>query len=156
MCTPQSLCEREQSMDLPYSKVERIDMLCFTENSLAVLVFSRGANLSTSSTLIFGENAKDRFSVWLFKIAKQYKEELLCLGISIEDIGSHSFRKGVASELCNTPGGPSPISVMLRAGWSLGPVQGRYIFSGAGGDQYVGRAAAGYRVSQMSYNFIRT
>ncbi|KAH9076305.1 hypothetical protein Ae201684P_012791 [Aphanomyces euteiches] len=64
-------------------------------------------------------------------------------GVSVKEVGTHSFRKGVASELSNNPGCPTPVSVHLRAGWTLGPVQGRYIFSGSGGDQFVGRAAAG-------------
>jgi hypothetical protein len=34
----------------------------------------------------------------------------------------------------------SAVAVYLRAGWSLGNVQDRYIFSGAGSDQVVGRA----------------
>ena len=68
---------------------------------------------------------------------------MLSLGITADEVGTHSFRKGVVSSLSNNPGGPANASVCLRAGWSLGPVQGRYIFSGPGGDQFVGRAAAG-------------
>ncbi|KAH9112692.1 hypothetical protein AeMF1_013012 [Aphanomyces euteiches] len=111
--------------------------------SMAVLVFSRGANLNSSTTLLFGANAKEKFSSWLLKTATKFKDELLCLGVSVKEVGTHSFRKGVASELSNSHGGPTPVSVHLRAGWTLGPVQGRYIFSGSGGDQFVGRAAAG-------------
>ena len=50
-------------------------------------------------------------------------------GTSSFEIGTPSFRKGVATF------GPSPISILLRAGWSLGPVTARYIFAGQGGDQ---------------------
>lgn len=39
--------------------------------------------------------------------------------------------------------GPNVASVYLRAGWSLGQVQDRYIFYGAGADQYCGRIACG-------------
>ncbi|ETV65067.1 hypothetical protein H257_18154 [Aphanomyces astaci] len=46
-------------------------------------------------------------------------------GVLVKDIGTHSFRKGVASELSNTPGGPEAVNVWLRAGWTLGTVQGR-------------------------------
>ncbi|OQR83456.1 hypothetical protein THRCLA_23146 [Thraustotheca clavata] len=52
------------------------------------------------------------------------------------DVGSHSFRKGVASFLSSCSGGPQAVSVWLRAGWNLGAVQGRYIFQGSGGDQF--------------------
>ncbi|KAF0747420.1 hypothetical protein AaE_007736, partial [Aphanomyces astaci] len=71
--------------------------------SLGVLLFTRGANLPGSPSLLFGYNAKERFSTWL------------------------RFAKAV--------------SIWLRAGWSLGSVQGQYIFEGSGGDQFVGRAA---------------
>ena len=50
-------------------------------------------------------------------------------GTSSFEIGTPSFRKGVATF------GPSPISIFLRAGWSLGAVTARYIFAGQGGDQ---------------------
>ena len=65
------------------------------------------------------------------------------MGPSATEVGTHSFRKGVASSVSGYPGGPQSVSVWLRAGWSLGSVQGRYIFEGSGGDQFVGRAAAG-------------
>lgn len=65
------------------------------------------------------------------------------MGLIIADIGTHSFRKGIATVLANKPGGHAAISIWLRAGWSLGSVQSRYIFEGAGGDQFVGRAATG-------------
>ncbi|KAF0726669.1 hypothetical protein Ae201684_015069 [Aphanomyces euteiches] len=119
--------------------------------SLAVLVFTRGAQRDDSSTLLFGPNAKERFSAWLSKICHGYKDEILGLGLSVDEIGTHSFRKGVASELSSNPGGPNPVSVYLRAGWTLGPVQGRYIFTGSGGDQFVGRAAAGLDVNTPQF-----
>ncbi|RLO04603.1 hypothetical protein DYB28_012043 [Aphanomyces astaci] len=51
--------------------------------------------------------------------------EMSTYGVLVKDIGTHSFRKGVASELSNTPGGPEAVNVWLRAGWTLGTVQGR-------------------------------
>ncbi|ETV73046.1 hypothetical protein H257_12083 [Aphanomyces astaci] len=112
---------------------------------LAVLVFTRGSRREGTSTLVFGANAKERFSAWLTKTCQVHRDEIVALGLSVEDLGTHSFRKGVATAITNTPGGPPMTSVWLRAGWSLGNVQGRYIFSGTGGDQFVGRCAAGIR-----------
>jgi hypothetical protein len=44
------------------------------------------------------------------------------------------------------------MSIWLRAGWSLGAVQqSRYIFEGAGGDQFVGRAAAGLNINCIDF-----
>ncbi|ETV83144.1 hypothetical protein H257_03947 [Aphanomyces astaci] len=69
----------------------------------------------------------------------------------VKDIGTHSFRKGVASELSNTPGGPEAVHVWLRAGRTLGSVQVRYIFASSGGGQFVGRAAAGHNMKDNEF-----
>lgn len=53
---------------------------------------------------------------------------LQALGNTSFEIGSHSFRKGVATFVAGCPAGPSPVNVFLRAGWSLGAVTSRYIF----------------------------
>ncbi|ETV89803.1 hypothetical protein H310_15367, partial [Aphanomyces invadans] len=110
--------------------------------SLAVLVFSKGSQRDIKSTLVFGSNAKERFSAWVVRTCEQHRDVIMGMGLSINDVGTHSFRKGVSTALSNTPGGPEAVAVWLRAGWSLGSVQKRYIFAGAGGDQHVGRAAA--------------
>lgn len=109
--------------------------------SLAVLVFSKGYERADSTRYLFGGNGRERFTKWLARTLAEKKEEIMALGLLIEELGSHSFRKGIASALANNPGGPEAMNIWLRAGWSLGPVQSRYIFQGAGGDQFVGRAA---------------
>ncbi|KAH9125297.1 hypothetical protein AeMF1_004059 [Aphanomyces euteiches] len=111
-----------------------------------ILVFTRGIQLEKSSRLVFDHNAKERFSSWLSKVCAGNQHRFEMLRLPIEDIGTHSFRKGVASELSNTPGGTPAVNVWLRAAWTLGSVQGRYIFAGDGGDQFVGRAATGLNV----------
>jgi hypothetical protein len=63
----------------------------------------------------------------------EYAQDLLSMGIMIIAIGTHSFRKGIATFLSSVPGGPSAIAIYLRAGWSLRAVQQRYIFEGEGG-----------------------
>lgn len=112
-------------------------------SSLAILVFTRGRPIKSTTPLVFGPDVKEKFAQWLKRTCKQYDDEMLSIGLSILDIGSHSFRKGVATALSNNPGGPQSVSIWLRAGWSLGNVQNRYIFVGSGGDQFVGRAATG-------------
>jgi len=47
--------------------------------------------------------------------------------VDVVEVGTHSFRKGVAEFLSGMVGGASPKSIYLRSGWSLGPVQSRYI-----------------------------
>eukprot|EP00960_Hanusia_phi_P004028 118256-Hanusia_phi.AAC.1 len=41
------------------------------------------------------------------------------------------------------PGGPCATSVYLRAAWSLGTTQDRYITGGEGNDNFCGRILAG-------------
>ena len=46
------------------------------------------------------------------------------------------------------------MQVYLRAGWSLGNVQDRYIIAGAGGDQLVGRAVSGLPVHDQKFTVL--
>ena len=127
----------------PILRSAKNDIECLNLSySLAVLLFSRAPQL-VGSSLLFGEKAQTRFTDWLSATCKKNESDIFSMGLLITDIGSHSFRKGVATTVSNTPGGPSPFSVWLRAGWSLGNVQSRYIFEEPGGDQFIGRAAAG-------------
>ena len=48
--------------------------------------------------------------------------------------------------------GPSTVQVFLRAGWSLGNVQDRYLFAGAGGDQLTGRVLSGLPFNDSSFS----
>ena len=74
------------------------------------------------------------------------------MGLIIDEIGTHSFRKGIATYLGGHPGGPNSVAVWLRAGWSLGSVQSRYIFESSGGDQFVGRAATGLDINSLEFS----
>jgi hypothetical protein len=51
------------------------------------------------------------------------------MGLVLEEIGTHSFRKGVATSLSSSLGGPNAITIWLRAGWSIGAVCKVGIFS---------------------------
>ena len=119
--------------------------------SFAVYIFTRGYEREGSKMTIFAGDAESRFSKWLGKLCQANKELLLNQGVEISMIGTHSFRKGIASFLSGTPGGPTAISIYLRAGWSLGPVQSRYILEGEGGDQVCGRAASGLPLTEASF-----
>lgn len=129
--------------------------------SLAIFVFTCGFRRSGSETTVFGDenDAESRFGTWLRNVCEKNGAVLREMGLEIKDIGTHSFRKGIASFLSGIPGGPSPISIYLRAGWSLGAVQKRYILEGQGGDQLCGRAATGLpltspKFSQLPAHFI--
>ena len=117
----------------------------------AIYIFCKGYQREGSSRLLFGATSQDRFSKWLSTACSKNKDTIVAMGLIISDIGTHSFRKGIATVLANQPGGPSAISIWLRAGWSLGSVQSRYIFEGAGGDQFVGRAASGLDLNSEEF-----
>lgn len=119
--------------------------------SFAIFLFTKGYDREGSKTTIFAGDAESRFSKWLKKVCEVNKETLQNQGVDISMIGTHSFRKGIASFLSGTPGGPTAISIYLRAGWSLGPVQSRYILEGEGGDQVCGRAATGLPLTDVVF-----
>jgi hypothetical protein len=123
--------------------------------SLAIYTFS--TNLfhreNTDWMLFRGSRTESKFSNWLQKQLKRTSSEVQALiDGSAEDIGTHSFRKGVVTFVLSFPGGPSVIVAYLRACWSLGQVQHRYIFEGEGGaDQFLGRVAAGLALDEIEF-----
>ena len=120
---------------------------------LGVMILSAGVRQDGASNfkLLFGNGqGESRFTKWLVPVCKASENELLEHSVAFKDIGSHSFRKGVATFLSGMVSGPSPIAIYLRAGWSLG-VQKRYIVSGGGGDQLAGRSATGIDVNSVRF-----
>jgi len=118
--------------------------------SLAVMIFTkhRGENLNNHK-LFGGLDPENRFSKILKSMLEEIPEEVN-LGAPRNDLGSHSQRKGSITYFL----GFSIISAVqayLRAGWSLGNVQDRYIFGGAGGDQLVGRAVCGLPINNIDF-----
>ena len=122
--------------------------------ALAVAVFTRctkhDPTQSSNSTappnyrIFDGNRSESRFSEALVRaIASLSDEDLTKIGGKKEDIGTHSVRKGAASHCTGMMNGPSAVQIFLRAGWSLGAVQDRYLFAGAGGDQLTGRVLSG-------------
>ena len=119
--------------------------------SFAIYVFTKGFDRQGAKTAIFAGDSESRFSEWLQKLCHENTDLLRNQGIDISMIGTHSFRKGIATFFSGTPGGPTAIAIYLRAGWSLGPVQSRYILEGEGGDQVCGRAATGLPLTDVSF-----
>ena len=103
---------------------------------MALLIFGGGWQRSGAKHMLLrGTATEGRFSKWLKGIMNSNGASMIALGIIAFDIGTHSFRKGVATFVAGCVAGPSAISIFLRAGWSLGVVTSRYIFTGQGGDQ---------------------
>ena len=106
--------------------------------AIAVLTFTRSA--IGFGKLFEGPDQEERYCKVLATVLASIPESLQgILGARRDDIGSHSCRKGAASYVLSLPGGPTSVSVYLRAGWSLGNVKDRYIHEGQGADQLCGR-----------------
>jgi hypothetical protein len=130
--------------------------------ALAILTFVRSlrhdpdSSSSPDSTPNFrvfdGSNSSSRFSEVLLRIITAVPaSEVHLLGGEKKQLGTHSVRKGAASYCAGMMNGPSTVQVFLRAGWSLGNVQDRYLFAGAGGDQLTGRVLSGLPFNDSSF-----
>ena len=119
----------------------------------AVYIWCMGFRREGAKATVFGgqKETQSRFSKWLHSVCGANVNELLMMGIIIVEIGTHSFRKGVANFLSALAGGPSAVAIYLRAGWSLGPVTSRYILEGQGNDQLAGRAATGLPITEPEF-----
>ncbi|ETI29678.1 hypothetical protein F443_23208 [Phytophthora nicotianae P1569] len=83
--------------------------------------------------LFIGSDSTDRFGRLLRRvIGSLSEEELRELSCTPEDIGTHSLRKGSSSYALGQVNGPTPVSVYLRMGQSLGRLKDRYIHFGKG------------------------
>jgi hypothetical protein len=70
-------------------------------------------------------------------------------------IGTHLIRKGVCTfAMSGSTGGPSIVSVCLRAGWTLGNVLDRYLRYEAAGDCFVGRVVAGLPLDSKNFSIL--
>jgi hypothetical protein len=112
--------------------------------ALAVYIFStnRSSQKKGKMRLFPGGSQTSRFNKLFGKIVK-LSSNILQTKASIKDLGTHSIRKGAITYVLSCLNGPSAIQVYLRAGWTIGNVQDRYIFGGAGGDQITGRLVCG-------------
>ena len=135
--------------------------------ALAILTFMRvlkhdpqtGCDAPTGTTalpnyrIFDGAHSESRFSEVLGRaIASLSESDLSRLGGGKKQLGTHSVRKGAASYCAGMINGPSTVQVFLRAGWSLGNVQDRYLFAGAGGDQLTGRVLSGLPFNDSSFS----
>lgn len=128
--------------------------------ALAVLTFIRvlkhdpqaGPQSSPNYRIFDGSSNDARWSELLGRIIASLPEtDVRMLGAAKKQLGTHSVRKGAATYCTGMVNGPSTVQVFLRAGWSLGNVQDRYLFAGAGGDQLTGRVLCGLPFNDSSF-----
>ncbi|ETI42108.1 hypothetical protein F443_12713, partial [Phytophthora nicotianae P1569] len=109
--------------------------------SLAVHLFCCPERLQQ---LFIGDDNKNRFGRMLRRVISGLTDdEIDILSCKPTDIGTHSLRKGSSSYALGQVNGPTPVSVYLRMGQSLGKLKDRYIHFGEGADQLCGRMIAG-------------
>ena len=74
----------------------------------------------------------------------EFRKKLDSMGIAYDEMSTHSYRKGSASNAASgSTQGPPIVAICLRAGWKLGGVLNTYLCLENAGDQFVGRVAAG-------------
>jgi hypothetical protein len=77
---------------------------------------------------------------------------MIARGITPEELGTHSTRKGAATYVCaGSTAGPNFHPVALRASWPMPVVQATYTKYDQAGDQYVGRTVCGLDVQYVGY-----
>ena len=111
---------------------------------LWLLTKSRKPDEIATGKLFDGRDQKHRYAALLAKILKIFPdaEITLVFGATVEQLGTHSNRKGGLTFLLQIVDGPNPCAVYIRAQWSLGNTQDRYIMGGAGEDELCGRILA--------------
>lgn len=108
--------------------------------------------LTMESSLFKGGHQYERYSKSLLQLIDDNLEALKQYGIEKGDLGTHSNRKGVSTEVAAGSTVSPPIaSLCIRAGWAMGGVKERYIKNEKAGDQYVGRCASG--LDQLTKEF---
>lgn len=124
--------------------------------ALAVHIFCSGYRPPNGRQQLFiGTNSKDRFSHLLTEtVANLSEAEAKQLGCLQEDVGMHSERKGSGTYCLGQVGGPTPVSVFLRMGQSLGTLKDRYIFACEGADQLCGRMVCGLPYSDEEFGIL--
>ena len=80
------------------------------------------------------------------------RSELTARGMTADDLGTHSMRKGSATYASSgSTACPSSTAIHLRAGWALGGVQDTYLRYESAGDMFVGRTVSGLPTTQAAF-----
>lgn len=131
-----------------YANPHNLAICCPTAVAIYMMCFPQE---DTSS--LFSKASYSRFSKYLASIAEKHREEIESLGISIEDIGVHSIRKGAATYCCSgTTCAPHIAAICIRCGWTMGQVKDTYLQYAEAGDQHVGRVVAGLPVLDVKFS----
>lgn len=126
--------------------------------ALSILTFTHSFRVNEHDAnrknfrLFAGTCQKQRFSSVLQSAIKRLSiSEFPIMATTKDKLGTHSIRKGSASYASSMVGGASTAQIFLRAGWSLGNVQDRYLFGGEGQDQLCGRSVSGLPITDRAF-----
>lgn len=112
-----------------------------------------GSSMDTG--LLFpGDSQAQRFGDNLSAVLRHpdVKGTLEAEGIAASDIGTHSYRKGsITFASSGSPDGPGFSAVCMRARWTLGTTQDKYVRFEKAGDQFVGRTVAGLPLDSAAF-----
>jgi hypothetical protein len=114
--------------------------------SFARLIMANPLILNGRTELFEGESQYDRFySIFRGIVGcNEWRGTFAALGITPEDFGTHSIRKGAATHVATGSTACPPIaSICLRANWAMPGVLNRYIKYENAGDQFVGKCVSG-------------
>ena len=102
--------------------------------------------LQDPDSLLFpGSEQDNRFRKILKRHLEKHRGDLD--GYEVEDIGTHSIRKGATTFASSgSTASPSSVAINNRGGWTLGTVRDVYMLYEKAGDHYVGRILAGLPV----------
>ncbi|MEZ0209060.1 MAG: hypothetical protein ACAH17_02710 [Candidatus Paceibacterota bacterium] len=123
--------------------------------ALAIFFAVYGVPKDPRQNIFEGKSQEKRFIDALRRILAanpNIKAEMDRLSLTVEDIASHSFRKGARS-YCQggTTGGPSTPSILLRGGWALEGIDKKYVRYEAAADQFIGRILAMLSISSSDF-----
>jgi len=146
------------TIKVPFSKSDQLGERAFAKHCYAnpvtpqiCLILSLGIHLlctslhSNSDFRIFPqESIAFTFSNWLKETADHLTDnEKLILGISPDELGTHSIRKGSCTYASGQESSPSSTSIKLRMDHSLGETYDRYYHESDGSDRLLGRFVSG-------------
>ncbi|DBA05028.1 TPA: hypothetical protein N0F65_000716 [Lagenidium giganteum] len=109
---------------------------------------------STDCHLFPGHEQYDRFRKALRRalLIPSVRRHLEESGKDSSSIGTHSLRKGAATFASSgSTACPSAVAVHLRAGWTMGGVQDRYLRYDAAGDMFVGRTVSALPIGKPEF-----
>ena len=114
--------------------------------AVARLILANPEILNGQTKLFDARSQYERFNGLLRKIvsSEEHRDDFASLGISPEDFGTHSIRKGAATHVATGSTACPPIAcICLQANWAMPGVMNRYIKYENAGDQFVCKCVSG-------------